>query len=100
LSQAKRTRILPLVKKTSVAKPAPRKAAKPRTRSRGTGPKAKPKPQYADETEEFLKSLREHNQVIEADRPDVDLPPGVNYVLVHGADEEEPQLVERRKSFI
>lgn len=47
-----------------------------------------------------LASLREHGRVVESTDPDVDLPPGVTHVLVPGGPDEEPTLVERRKSFL
>lgn len=61
--------------------------------------KAKEAAEVDTEKDQFLASLREHNQVIEADRADIPLPPGVTYVLIRKDGDQEPQLVERRKSF-
>ena len=80
------------VVKKRAAKKAPGSATKRVVRKR-----REPVPEQT----EFLKALRTHQQVIDADSADVELPPGVNYVLVRSADEDsEPELVERRKSFI
>ena len=47
----------------------------------------------------YLDSLREHGRVVESADPDTDLPPGVTHVLVPGGPDEEPKLIERRKTF-
>lgn len=56
-------------------------------------------PELDREEQQFLRTLREHGRVIEADREDVPLPPGVTHVLVREAEARKPRLVERRKSF-
>ncbi len=59
---------------------------------------AKPPSPKADEESNLLASLRANGRVIEADREDVALPPGVTHVLVKTPGARD-RLVERRKSF-
>jgi hypothetical protein len=61
----------------------------------GTQPRARDE---ADEAGVLLESLRANKQVIEADREDAPLPPGVTHVLVKKPGSKS-RLVERRKSF-
>jgi hypothetical protein len=57
-------------------------------------------PEDKVEEQRLLKSLRQHGRVIEADREDVQLPPGVTHVLVRDPDGAPKRLVEKRKSFL
>jgi hypothetical protein len=50
------------------------------------------------EEQAYLRSLRKHGQVIDADSEDAPLPPGVTHVLVRSRPGEKPRLVEKRKS--
>lgn len=50
------------------------------------------------EEQEYLATLRRRGRVIEADREDVPLPPGVTHVLVRAKGKSEPRLVQRRKA--
>jgi hypothetical protein len=58
---------------------------------------AKPPPEADDEEGALLASLRANHRVIEADREDAPLPPGVTHVLVKKTGSKD-RLVERRKS--
>jgi len=58
---------------------------------------AKPPQPKADEEGTLLASLRANGRVIEAEREDVSLPPGVTHVLVKTPGSKD-RLVEVRKS--
>ena len=48
----------------------------------------------------LIESLRRDGRLIEAERDDVPLPPGVTHVLVKQPGKAKSRLVERRKSLL